>query len=867
VNTFSRLCALLLFFSIIGYPNNDPKSVSDVYVDEEGILRWSNSNNEVSLFGVNYTTPFAYAYRAHKRLDLSLKKAIDLDVAQMKRLGLDAFRVHVWDREISDTKGNVLLNEHMDLFDYLLAKLAEQGIKIILTPIAWWGNGWPEPDEAAEGFSQKYARLELVTNQKAREAERKYLKQFITHLNPYRKILYKNDPSIIAVEIINEPTHPQNGQEVTDYINEMVGVLREAGYTKPIFYNISQNWNDVQANAVTKANIDGVTFQWYPTDLVHGKMLNGNYLVNVNRYPIASENISEYEKKMKMVYEFDAADIGGSYMYPAMARSFREAGMQFATMFSYDPVQIAWSNTEYPTHFLNLLYTPSKSLSLMIAGKAFRRLPRMKLFGEYPENSNFDDFSVSGENDLSEMNSGMDFIYSNSTNSIPKNASTLQHIAGCGISVLVQYDGTGAYFLDKLESGVWRLEVYPDVLWLRDPFEATSMTRQVARLFWSKRKIKVTIPDLGDNNTCIAWSDQRQYSDRQNKSEHFIKPGIYLMAAKDVDERIIKKYLSKKESFLNDLYTPPPVSPGVYVVNKTNPYASQLNGADFKFQIAAEKTIGKAALYIRRLGWRNFEKHQLKHIWGFNYVPVDYPKIMQSGDLEYCITAEAGGNTYTFPEGIQSTPEKWDYDKKNLWKLKVIGQNEQIVVLNTMRDRSNLVFSHFNQSRRYFVDYKNGSNSDEASLSLHVSFSDESKAPFGFQLNVSEMIKILKEELKEYRYAVLKAKSNQDSICTIGLNLIMADGKCYGVNTQLKNYLQEIEIPLTAFCDKDLLILPDSYPSFLPTVLNSKTVDMNFRPKFSSLECVQITVDPTEIRKIKGEIEANYEIISVVLKK
>jgi len=61
-----------------------------------------------------------------------------------------------------------------------------------------------------------------------------------------------------------------------------------------------------------------------------------------------------------MVYEFEAADIGASYMYPAIIRSFRQAGMQFAAMFSYDPSQIAWSNTEYGTHFMNLLYTPSK---------------------------------------------------------------------------------------------------------------------------------------------------------------------------------------------------------------------------------------------------------------------------------------------------------------------------------------------------------------------------------------------------------------------------------------------------------------------------------------------------------------------------
>jgi len=87
----------------------------------------------------------------------------------------------------------------------LAARLAERGIKTILTPIAWWGNGWPEPDELTSGFSQGYSRLELVTNQHAREAQRRYLKQFVEHRNHYRKTAYADDPSIIALEIINEP--------------------------------------------------------------------------------------------------------------------------------------------------------------------------------------------------------------------------------------------------------------------------------------------------------------------------------------------------------------------------------------------------------------------------------------------------------------------------------------------------------------------------------------------------------------------------------------------------------------------------------------------------------------------------------------
>jgi len=81
------------------------------------------------------------------------------------------------------------------------------------------------------------------------------------------------------------------------------------------------------------------------------------------------------------------------------------------------------------------------------------------------------------------VNSSSAFIYSNSTQSLPKDARSLKRVAGVGDSPVVQYDGTGAYFLDKLQDGVWRLEVYPDVLWLRDPFEKTSMSGRLHGCF------------------------------------------------------------------------------------------------------------------------------------------------------------------------------------------------------------------------------------------------------------------------------------------------------------------------------------------------------------------------------------------------
>ncbi len=124
-----------------------------LYVDRQGTLRHTKDNKEAAFFGVNYTVPFAYGYRSHKALGVDLEKAIDADVYHFSRLGLDAFRVHVWDTEITDSLGNLRENEHPRLFDYLVHKLKEKNMRIFLTPLAFWGNGYPEKDEKTGSFS------------------------------------------------------------------------------------------------------------------------------------------------------------------------------------------------------------------------------------------------------------------------------------------------------------------------------------------------------------------------------------------------------------------------------------------------------------------------------------------------------------------------------------------------------------------------------------------------------------------------------------------------------------------------------------------------------------------------------------------
>jgi hypothetical protein len=283
MNRLLVLLSLVTFATGFGASLRAQQSEPDVpvRVDDQGVMRWTESGEEVALFGVNYSTPFAHAYRAHGYLGVDRKRAIDADVLHMQRLGLGAYRIHVWDREVSDREGNLVENDHLDLLDYLMARLADHGIKALLTPIAWWPAGYPERDPGSDGFSEDYEKSEMSVDLEARRAQANYLAQFINHRNPYTGLTYAEDPNLIAIEIFNEPRHPAGPEETTRYIDTMATALREAGLRKPIFYNISENFTDEHGHAVCAAEIEGVSHQWYPTGLVRNGAVGGNMLPNV----------------------------------------------------------------------------------------------------------------------------------------------------------------------------------------------------------------------------------------------------------------------------------------------------------------------------------------------------------------------------------------------------------------------------------------------------------------------------------------------------------------------------------------------------------------------------------------------------------
>jgi hypothetical protein len=841
------LTSLLLLLGFVAFA----QSRNDVIVDKQGIMRWSKTNEEVKGFGVNYTVPFAHAYRTAKKNNLNIEKIIDDDVYHFARLGFDAYRVHVWDTEISDTLGNLLANDHLRLFDYLLFKLKERGIKSLVTPIAFWGNGWPEPDEKTPGFAAKYGKGACLINLDAIKAQENYLTQFLNHVNQYTGVAYKDDPDIIAFEVSNEPHHGESPEKVRAFIKRMIAAMRKSGTKKPIFYNISHSIH--LADAYFDAGIQGGTFQWYPTGLGARHELEGNVLPHVEKYKIPFADNPKFKKIVKVVYEFDAADVGRSYIYPAMARSFREAGMQWATHFAYDPTYMASTNTEYGTHYMNLPYAPQKALSLMLASEVFHRIPMYRNFGSYPANTSFDGFHVSYEQDLAELITDKKFIYTNTTSSTPSSAS-LEQIAGSGSSSIVKYEGAGAYFLDKLEPGVWRLEVMPDAVWIRDPFTRTSPTKELAVINYRTWPMTINLADIGENFSVSSLNDGNSFEARASGKNFLIKPGAYLIQKSGTATKLSGND-KWKNIRLKEFSAPAQSLNKALVLHKPVDEATAGNPITINATIVSKEIPEWVEVSV----WGNArgEKIKMERVNGYEYSATIPEKAMTVGVLRYFITVFEKGKKATFPGGNPVATNDWDFYDDASYQLRVVEKGSSVYLFNAATDNDGVI-RQWTRNSGLVPSAEPGKaelqvNAEKLFTPDPENRNGEKIADFSFQFPFAKKLVGRKTDINAATKLVFKGRSLDSAPGKLQVSLVMRDGTTFGTLISLDTKTGEYSVPLSDLKKVKMVTLPRPYPTFLAYYFESAStaqLDLN------NVEILQFSIGPgyseTELTKPHG---------------
>jgi hypothetical protein len=794
------------------------EAIRPISVDAAGTIRWRDNGQELALFGANYCLMSGSDYRMAGLIGGDRKQMIDEDMAQFARMGWTALRLCSWgDWENSDQQGNLVVNEHVDLLDYLVAAARKRGIYMLLTPIHTYDPRFADQlgrPSSEIGFSKYYSREQMGVNPASIKAQANYIGQLLRHVNPYTGVALKDEPAILFVEVINEPVHhTEDLAGSVAYINTLVGAVRGTGSKQLTFYNVSQDFGI--SEAIRRSKADGISFGWYPSSLVAGHTLQGNFLPAVDAYPDMLR--IDLARLPRIVYEFDQADLLTGYLYPAMARTYRSVGAQFATMFAYDSLQTAPYNLGWQTHYLNLVHTPRKAISAVIAAEAMRRLPSRQAYGHYPESQKFGDFRVSYEEDLSELNAPDAYMNAGPTRTEPRAAAQLRRIVGLGSSPLVGYEGSGAYFLDKVRDGVWRLEIYPDEVLVRDPFEQPQPGKIVSRLLDRSWPMSVRLPDLGSSFSAQPirlWQKHDEAPQRADSGRFTATPGVWLLsAAGHVDPATLpasinrvgfaEYHVNEPRSYADDVQ---PLTPPEFMIGEA---------VRVSVRVANDTLPDTVSLWLRPLGTRDFGAPvTMTRTAGNDYAATVDPDRVAAGVFEYAVTTSTGDRRHTFPGAVPGQPGSWPFRTDSYWTFRVAPAYAALRLFDPGGDAAQLSFVRpGEQYRSAFFRILPVEFSDQAALRLELpNLGADTPERYAAALYIGQRMAARAGVVAAADSVHIRLRAAGSEHGSVTLKLIEKDGSSWNVDVPAREQWSEQIVALADLHAGRSILIPSPYP-------------------------------------------------------
>jgi hypothetical protein len=787
-----------------------------VYLDQEGVVRWRDTRAEVALFGANYVITGASDYRAAGYVHGDRKRMIDEDMAQFARMGWDGLRLTFWgDWESSDSAGNLIANDHLDLLDYLVARARERGIYMLFSPIQLYSSTWPDAleDTTPPGFGRRFGKGRMGTDSAALQAQVNYLRQILNHVNPYTRVALKDEPSIIFIELVNEPWHhPEDLPGSIHYINSLTDAVRSTGCQKLIFYNVSQDFRI--SDAIRRSKAQGITFGWYPTGLNAGHELQGNYLRGTDAFPDMLR--PELARLPRIVYEFDSPDLRTGTMYPAMARTFRAVGAQFAAMFAYDMQATASRNLGWQTHFLSMAYTARKSMSAIIAAEAMRRLPRLRDYGPYPRNTRFGDFHISYNGDLGELVARDAFMYTSNTTAKPPDPPALRRVYGHGSSSTVTYGGTGLYFLDRVRPGVWRLELYPDAVPIRDPFELPSVDKIVTRAITRSWPMTIALPDLGATFSVQPVTAGNREATRATDGRFAVTPGVYVLSASGA---VDLARMPARVGFVGfkEYHAPPPDTVPLTVLSFAGPQYLAGRDAELRARVVDLTPPDSVKLFIRATpgGGGLYRTFTMRPAAGYDYTTTIPAAGLREGPHQFVITVFRGNGAATFPGGSRGKPTDWNYNDRTPWRFDVVSPETALRLFDPGSDAARLAFRRIGDAGRrglFRVSMSPVTGQPIFHLELPVDSSSGWSPPdYTASLVIKDRVGARRETInaaKELRLRLRGLGAHQ----TLHVTLMEDDGTSWTAAVSVDSTWSEQVVPLASLTAGRGVLLPQGFP-------------------------------------------------------
>ncbi|HET7536400.1 MAG TPA: hypothetical protein VFJ90_08095, partial [Candidatus Didemnitutus sp.] len=499
-----------------------------------------------------------------------------------------------------------------------------------------------------------------------------------------------------------------------------------------------------------------------------------------------------------------------------------------------------------------------------VAREAFHHVPLFKDYGAYPANTTFAGTRVSYEEDLSEFVTENKFFYSNTTVTKPPATGKLLHVAGYGNSAVVDYPGQGAYFLDQLEPGVWRLEVMPDAIWVRDPFEKPSPKKQVTRIAWNEWPMRVDLPDLGAGFSMTGLSDGNNATAAATDRTIRVRPGTYLLTRAGVTTKW--KRDDKWENItLKEFVAPAASLDQTYVLHQPDEEATATENLRVTATIASPTPIKSVELVVypplppaesdRRVpanphtqpgagntpgtGPRNpggAVTIPMKQVSGLRYAAEIASDQLVPGTLRYHIVVKNGAGSTTYPSGFAGSPTDWDFTG-DAWRTRLVPAHAPVLLFSADTDAAKITADHRNVRSDLVPSDRPGTSA----MQFVTRDLDEPDHDFSFRSFFRDKIRGRAIDIPAMHRLVLYGNSVTDAPCTLQLALVTSDGVAYGGLVTVAPVNGTYAVSLESLHQVRTPNIPHGYPVFLHFWSDVPT---NASLKLERIEAVMVSIGP-----------------------
>jgi hypothetical protein len=420
---------------------------------------------------------------------------------------------------------------------------------------------------------------------------------------------------------------------------------------------------------------------------------------------------------------------------------------------------------------------------------------------------------VSHEQDLSELVAKDAFLYAGSTDSRPPDPAALRRIAGYGSSATVRYEGEGGYFLDRVRPGVWRLEVYPDAVSVRDPFEAPSADKVVTRTIYRAWPMTVSLPDLGRSFAVQPLSAQGGRPVQAADGRFTVTPGVYLLGAKATGGSAGVPHRMGHLGFAEYHAPPADTLPPSVVPLFRHAYVAG-RPVEVQARVVDRTPPDSVWLYVRRLGAASYQQFAMRPAGGYVYTARVPGDALREGPHELAITLFRSGSVLTFPGGANRKPTDWNYRGSERWTVDLVGERTPLRLFDPAGDVGRLAFTRIGDAgRRGLFELGLSAESGRSTFrfALPVDSSGWSPPDYTASLVIADRVRA-REETIGLASALRLRLRGLGPRQMLHVTLMETDGTSWSRGVTVDSIWRDHRLPLAGFAPSRGVKLPQGFP-------------------------------------------------------